>query len=195
VTAPGAQRVVDADAQGLSVRPADLGDVATVVEPLFREYGEWVAAHLAQEAGITFTRADLDRHHDAFRAELPDLLGRRGRLLIARLDQEPVGVGALKPVDHATVEIKRMFVRPIAQGRGIGRAILEQLVHDAATDGYATARLETLQFMTAAQALYRTIGFVDTAAFDGSEAANTMLDPLTIFMKLDLARSIPNQHE
>ena len=88
-----------------------------------------------------------------------------------------------------------MFVRPHAQGGGIGRAILEQLVHDAAAEGYATVRLETLRFMTAAQASYRTVGFVDTTTFDGSETANTVLDPLTIFMKLDLACSTPDQHE
>ena len=41
--------------------------------------------------------------------------------------------------------------------------------------------------MTTAQAMYRAFGFVEVGRFDGSEAANTVLDPLTIAMQLDLA--------
>ena len=171
----------------LTVATATAADVSGVVDPLFREYGEWVARQLEQDVGITYTDADLARHHDAFRRDLPRLLGSRGRLLVARLGDDPVGVGTLKPVDETTAEIKRMYVRPAAQGLGVGRAILARLVQDARTEGYATVRLETLRFMTAAQAMYRAFGFVDVARFDGSEAADTVLDPLTIAMELDLA--------
>jgi GNAT superfamily N-acetyltransferase len=101
-------------------------------------------------------------------------------LLVAHLDDTPIGVGALKPVDATTAEIKRMYVRPEAQGRGVGRAILARLVREASAEGYATIELETLRFMTTAQAMYRAFGFVDVARFDGSETASTPLDPLTI---------------
>ena len=171
----------------LTVTTATATDVSAVVEPLFREYGQWVAGRLEQDVGITFTEADLARHHDGFRGELPRLLGSRGRLLVARLGDNPVGVGTLKPVDDTTAEIKRMYVRPAAQGLGVGRAILARLVQDARAEGYATVRLETLRFMTTAQAMYRAFDFVEVARFDGSEAANTVLEPLTIFMELDLA--------
>jgi ribosomal protein S18 acetylase RimI-like enzyme len=171
----------------LTITTATATDVSAAVDPLFREYGEWVAGHLEQDIGITFTEADQARHHDAFRGELPRLLGSRGRLLVARLGDNPVGVGALRPVDDTTAEIKRMYVRPAAQGLGVGSAILDRLVQDARAEGYATVRLETLRFMTTAQAMYRAFGFVEVARFDGSEAANTVFDPLTISMELDLA--------
>jgi GNAT superfamily N-acetyltransferase len=128
----------------LTVTTVTAADVSAVVDPLFREYGEWVAAHLEQAAGITFTEADQARHHDAFRGEIPRLLGSRGRLVVARLGDDPVGVGTLKPVDDTTAEIKRMYVRPPAQGHGVGRAILARLVQDARAERYATVRLETL---------------------------------------------------
>jgi GNAT superfamily N-acetyltransferase len=172
--------------QSLTVTEAAAADVSAVVEPLFREYGEWVARRLDQDLGITFTDADLDRHHDAFRGELPRLLAPRGRLVVARLGDDPVGVGTLKPVDATTAEIKRMYVRPAAQGRGVGRAILSRLLDDARAEGYATARLETLRFMTAAEAMYRAVGFVDVSIFDGSEVAGTGLEPHTIFLELRL---------
>ncbi|MET1053506.1 MAG: GNAT family N-acetyltransferase [Mycetocola sp.] len=180
----GAHQVVS---RQLTIANATVAEVSAVVDPLFGEYGEWVADHLKQDAGITFTAADLARHHDAFRAELPRLLSPRGQLLVARLDEHPVGVGALKPVDDTTAEIKRMFVRPAARRLGVGRAILLRLVQDAGAEGYATVRLETLRFMTTARAIYRAFGFVEVARFDGSETTNTVLDPLTIAMELDLA--------
>jgi GNAT superfamily N-acetyltransferase len=177
----------DAARRPLTVATATPAEVSAVVDPLFGEYGEWVADHLEQDAGITYTGADLARHHDAFRDELPRLLGCRGRLLVARLDDHPVGVGALKPIDDTTAEIKRMFVRPAARGLGVGRAILRRLVQDASAEGYATLRLETLRFMTTARAMYRAFGFVEVGHFEGSEAANTVLEPFTIAMELDLA--------
>jgi ribosomal protein S18 acetylase RimI-like enzyme len=79
-----------------------------------------------------------------------------------------------------------MYVRPRAQGRGVGRAVLARLLQDARAERYRTARLETLRFMTTAQALYRASGFVEVARFDGSETTNTGLEPLTVFMELDL---------
>ncbi|TDD72642.1 N-acetyltransferase [Jiangella aurantiaca] len=52
-------------------------------------------------------------------------------MVVARFgDGDPVGVGALKPADDATAEVRRMYVRPAARGLGVGRAILAQLVAD-----------------------------------------------------------------
>jgi len=170
----------------VSVTDVPAEEVATVVEPLFREYGGWVAERLGQDLGITFTEADQARHHEAFRGELSRLLGSRGRLLVARLGDDPVGVGTLKPVDGTTAEIKRMYVRPAAQGRGAGRALLTRLLQEARAESYATVRLETLRFMTTAQAMYRATGFVDTAPFNGSEVAGTALEPYVRFMAFPL---------
>jgi ribosomal protein S18 acetylase RimI-like enzyme len=170
----------------LTLTNAIAADVSAVVEPLFREYGEWVAARLDRDFGITFTEADVARHHDAFRGELPRLLGSRGRLLVARLGDKPVGVGTLKPVDDAIAEIKRVYVRPAARGLGVGRAILTRLLQEARAARYATVRLETLRFMTTAQAMYRAFDFVEVGRFDGSEAATAELEPFTIFMELEL---------
>lgn len=161
-------------------------EAAAIVDPLFGEYGLWVVGQLLAHRGLRFSEADLERHHAAFRAEVPGLVGPRGRLLLARIGDEPIGVGTLKPVDDVTGEIKRMYVRPAGRGHGVGRALLEQLVDGARADGYVVVRLETLDFMTEAHSLYRSLGFVDTTVFDGSEAVAAGVESFTYYLELKL---------
>lgn len=161
-------------------------EAAAIVDPLFREYGLWAAGQVLAHHGLRFSEADLERHHAAFRAEVPGLVGPRGRLLLARIGDQPIGVGTLKPVDDATGEIKRMYVRPAGRGHGVGRALLEQLVAGARADGNVVVRLETLDFMKDAHTLYRSLGFVDTTIFDGSEAVAAGFESFTYYLELKL---------
>jgi GNAT superfamily N-acetyltransferase len=178
---------IAADAAGRRLTVSAATATQDVVDSLFVEYGEWVAERLGHHFGITLTDEDLAHHHGAFHAELPRLLGPRGRLLVARLDDgDPVGVGALMPVDDTTAEIKRMYVRPSARGLGVGREILTRLVAEARAERYATVRLETLEFMTTAHAMYRGFGFVTADNFE-SEAAAAGLDQFTFAMELRLS--------
>jgi GNAT superfamily N-acetyltransferase len=81
--------------------------------------------------------------------------------LIARADGEPLGCGALRPLENGTVEIKRMFVRATARRRGISRAILDALEGIARDSGYATLVLETGTRQPEALTLYRSAGYVE----------------------------------
>jgi GNAT superfamily N-acetyltransferase len=162
-----------------------------VTEKLMREYLMWWAERLDADYGVVFDDPDavMAAHQREFTQELPHLLGPRGRLLVARAGTEIVGVGALKPVDPGVAEIKRMYVRPHARGRGIGRAILERLLADARTIGYRVARLETGTFMVEAHALYRSLGFQDRPMFDNNEASLSGLQPFMLFMELRLDKA------
>jgi GNAT superfamily N-acetyltransferase len=157
-------------------------------EEILREYLYWIAERLESDYGVTFDDLDavFTQHRQEFAHELPRLLGPRGRMLVARDDDGIVGTGALKPVDDAVAEIKRMYVRPRARGQGLGRAILERLLDDARTIGYRVARLETVGFMTEAQALYRSEGFLDTPIFENTEASMSGLESVMLFMELRL---------
>jgi ribosomal protein S18 acetylase RimI-like enzyme len=87
----------------------------------------------------------------------------RARFVVAHLDGQPVGCGALRPVelpDHPQVcEIKRMYAR--ATGQGIGSRILQYLEHHAAALGYRAAWLETRRVNTVAVAFYRGHGYAE----------------------------------
>ena len=188
--AAGSRTVVGMTTDRLATRIDRITTIesAAAVEPLLEEYLDWASRRMVAEHGPVFAdrAADIDRHHDMFRAELPKLIGSRGRLLVAGQGDVPVGVGALKPVDDATAEIKRMYVSPSARGRGVARSLLERLLADARGLGYRTARLETADFMTEAHALYRSLGFVETTIFDGSETAESGIESFILFMELTL---------
>ncbi len=50
--------------------------------------------------------------------------GPGGQMLLATLAGAPVGCVGLRRIDERTAELKRMYVRPDARGRGIARALL-----------------------------------------------------------------------
>ena len=79
---------------------------------------------------------------------------------IARCDGEIAACGALRRLDGASAEIKRMYVRPRFRGRGIGRAVLLALEAHARAEGIALLVLETGVDQPEALALYERHQFV-----------------------------------
>jgi GNAT superfamily N-acetyltransferase len=94
-----------------------------------------------------------------FGIDAPSLVAGGGVFLIAYQDGVPLGCGALRPLDGNVVEVKRMFVRPDARGRGIARAVLERLEQIAAARGFTVSRLETGVRQPEALRLYEAAGY------------------------------------
>jgi ribosomal protein S18 acetylase RimI-like enzyme len=95
-----------------------------------------------------------------------------GLLLVAYLHSEPVGCGAVKHHADAPSEIKRMWVAETARGLGIGRRLLAELEASAARSGATRARLEANRRLTEAISLYRSVGYVEVAAFNDEPFAD-----------------------
>jgi ribosomal protein S18 acetylase RimI-like enzyme len=131
----------------------------------------------------------IDAYFDAaaFEAELAGLPGKyappRGSLLLAVVGGRPAGCVALREIDTARCEMKRMFVYPAFHGQGIGRALAEAVIRDARAAGYRTMLLDTSVRQAEAQGLYRRMGFRDIAPYyDLPEDLRNWL----VFMELPL---------
>jgi GNAT superfamily N-acetyltransferase len=85
--------------------------------------------------------------------------------VIARVEQEAVGGGALRPVEPSVAEIKRMFVEPHTRGRGVAQVILQNLESLAREFGYERVILETGTRQPEAIRLYESAGYQRIACY------------------------------
>jgi putative acetyltransferase len=99
---------------------------------------------------------------------------------------ELVGCGALKELEPGHGEVKSMHTVARHRGRGIGLAVLEQIVSQARARGYRRLSLETgsMEAFAPARALYAGFGFVACPPF-----GSYRLDPNSVFMTLELTES------
>jgi DNA-binding MarR family transcriptional regulator/GNAT superfamily N-acetyltransferase len=104
-------------------------------------------------------------------ASAPELRRPAGLLLLASLDEEPVGCGAVKFHVDGPSEIKRMWVAAAARGLGLGRRLLAALEAEAAASN-PVVRLETNATLREAIALYRSSGYVEVPAFNDEAYAH-----------------------
>lgn len=138
----------------VQILDANTSEDITAVRRLFEEY----AASLG-----------IDLAYQGFAAELAGLPGAYappgGRLLLATAGGVPAGCVALRPHDRESCEMKRLYVRPEHQGRGLGRELVVRLIAEASAGGYSTMLLDTLPSMHGAQRLYASLGFVRRAPY------------------------------
>ena len=96
-----------------------------------------------------------------------------GLLLVASLDGEPVGCGAVILAGPGPAKIRRMWVSAAVRGLGLGRRILAGLEAHAAAAGASVVRLEINRALTEAISLYRSAGYREVPAFSDEHYATT----------------------
>lgn len=69
------------------------------------------------------------------------------------------GVAQLENVEDVVCELQKMYFLPEARGRGVGTQIMEFCVAKAREFSYEKIYLETMEYMTHAQKLYKQSGF------------------------------------
>lgn len=150
---------------GFTIAPAAPRDIADVTR-LFRAY----EAHIG-----------VDLSYQGFAEEVATLPGKyvapRGQLLIARDgDGRALGCVALRGMDEfGCCEMKRLFVAAEGRGRGLGRALAQAILSEAAKLGYAEIRLDTLPSMHDAIALYRKLGFTTIEPYYAAPAGTLFM--------------------
>jgi len=139
------------------------------------------AQELIQALNTELSRTYPEPGATHFRLDPEEVAEGQGAFVIAWQGDEPLGCGALRRIDEGVGELKRMYVRPEARGRGAGRAILAALEREARALGIKRLVLETGERQIEALGLYRTAGFVVIPPFGEYTES-----PLSLCMAKDL---------
>lgn len=124
----------------------------------------WCLSQYYSELAARFEGGfDLDRHPGPSPAELTQPVG---VFLVARLNGEPVGYGALTTGWPGIGLITRMWVAAWARGTGLGGRILDALESHAKDLGHRIVRLDTNRVLLEAQAMYHKRGYREVAPFN-----------------------------
>jgi len=151
-------------------------------------------------AGFTIRRA-LAEDHAAVARELADYLsfigdaldadgldhdiahwqeeydGRMGvLLLVADATGEVVGTAAVRVLEPGLGELKRMWLRPSRQGRGLGRRLMDACLDEARGLGCRALRLDTQAKLEAAVHLYRAYGFSEIPRYNDNHRADIWME-------------------
>ena len=104
-----------------------------------------------------------------FEAELAALPGAyappRGALLLAISNGVFAGCVAMRPLETDICEMKRLYLRPSYRGSGAGRRLAAAIIDASRRAGYRRMRLDTIDTMSEAIALYRSLGFREIAPY------------------------------
>ena len=143
-----------------AIRDVETSEDLDFARALFVEYAQWLKVDLCFQG------------FDHELATLPGAYARpHGRLLLAGEPGDAFGCIALRRLaadgDAAPVagEVKRLFVQPRARKGGWGGRLVERVLVEARAIGYRELKLDTLDWMAEARALYAKHGFRECAPY------------------------------
>lgn len=108
---------------------------------------------------------------------------RAGRVTVAQLGDEIVGVAAVGPLD-GHLALWKLYVLPGHQGAGIGTRLMSAVLDDARRHGYDEVRLSYLDGNTHAAKFYARNGFEE---FDRDTSGSGVPDSIWVKLQLDAA--------
>jgi GNAT superfamily N-acetyltransferase len=157
---------------------------------LITEYLRWIAGVAAATYGLSF---DVDAMVTSDMEDRAKFYPPSGRFYLVRRGDSTVGVGCLKGLTPSVAELQRMYLQPHVRGVGAGRLLLQRLLSDARAIGYDAVRLESLTILSAAHALYKSVGFTEITPYaDNSMTTYQPRDTIdryhssAVFMELPL---------
>ncbi|HAP34737.1 MAG TPA: GNAT family N-acetyltransferase [Bacteroidetes bacterium] len=168
----------------VEIRDAILPNDIIFIRKLWTDYLTWGNDNMQMLYGVHPHNPNEQVEQDI--AMIDKFLPPYGRLMLARIDNTPCGIGCLKSINKEIGEVKRMYVNPSFRNNGAGRAILRSLINAAKETGYKKVRLDSPKFMEAAHALYRSFGFKDIPVYPEVEIPEEFRQYL-LFMELDLS--------
>ncbi len=164
---------------------ADLGVHRALLVDLNEEYLGWIVGNLQKLYGIdamSIVHQTVRQYAERTIDEIAVFVPPEGIFYLLKEGENAIGMGGLRRVRKGVAEIKRMYVKPEYRGKGLGKALLQQLLRKGQEFGFSLILLETGKFMTAAHRLYRSAGFAERPEYPETEVPPE-LRPLWLFME------------
>ena len=92
-------------------------------------------------------------------------------MVLARIDERPVGCVGLRTLAPGVGELKHLFVTVEARGRGVARGLVTEVERLAREAGHRTLLLDTAAPLVEAAALYRSSGYREVPAYNDNPHA------------------------
>ena len=123
----------------------------------------------------------LDHSRHAY--SIDKLLREGVAFFVAHYEGNSAACGGIKLIDGEYGEVKRMYVRPVYRGLGLGKAMLNHLAAYARARHVNLLRLETGIYQTEAIGLYDRYGFQRRSPF-----GEYVEDPMSIYFEKSIAQ-------
>lgn len=130
------------------IQQKDNDSMAKVIRDIFHELD-------APKVGTAYADPILDILYEVY--QVP-----RSVYYVVEREGRVVGGCGIAPLENgatAVCELQKMYFAPEIRGTGYAEIIIKQCLEFANAQGFEICYLETLAFMTAAQKLYKRLGF------------------------------------
>lgn len=150
----------------LDIHKSDLFDLNV-------EYTTWIFEKLRVALNIDLRESmdvTVEEYVAIFLKDFLKIKPPHGIILLFEDNRNIVGMGAVYELLPSVGEIKRMFIQPKYQGRGLGTKMLEKLISKGKEFGFGKLRLQTGVHFPYAIQLYSSAGFIEVEPDDLGEA-------------------------
>jgi putative acetyltransferase len=130
------------------IEPSDNAALAIIIRNALTEFN-------ANKPGTVYFDESTDHLYELFKTG-------GGIYQVAVINNEVVGGGGIFPTDGLdadTCELVKMYLAPVARGKGLGKMLMEECLKTAQKEGYKKVYIETMPELIVAVPMYEKFGF------------------------------------
>ena len=130
------------------IEPSDNKTLAIIIRNALTEFN-------ANRPGTVYFDESTDHLYELFKTG-------NGIYTVALMNNKIVGGGGIFPtagLNADTCELVKMYLAPVARGKGFGRMLMQECLNSAQKAGYKKVYLETMPELVIAVPLYEKFGF------------------------------------
>lgn len=189
---PGLQHAPQSGASGRTGTPSryritsvtEVTDRAEIDALLLEYYGVIVQKITAAGISHDFTPSGLMA---SFWPNVGRILPPNGRFMLVRDDADRlVGCATLHRIGPETGEFKRLYIRPEANGQGLGRALVEAQMEAARSMGWRRLMVNIIKGNRESIRIFEALGFRYIPRYEGCSDP-IEADPYFVYLQRDLA--------